>query len=308
MSRKSRKSQTTQILYGHPICEAIYASLLPRIEQLSRAGVTPGLAVLLFGEDSPSKVYGKMLGRGCRRIGIAFRLVELPGDLSAPQACAVIDELNEDPGIHGILIKRPLPGALQDERILQRTRPEKDVDGYHFQNVGSLVVGGPSTAPVPCTPAGVIELLTRSGYPLSGRHVVVLGRSATVGKPLANLLCQKDRSANATVTLCHSATRDPRSHTLRADIIVTAVGSPGSLTREMVSPGAVVVDVGTNVVPDSSSPRGYRLTGDADFDGLLSHCRAITPVPGGVGPVTVAMLMKNVVDAAENYEPLQQPP
>ena len=289
----------TQIMHGRPISEAVYASLARRIEALSGRGVIPGLAVLLFGDDSPSKVYGTMIGRGCRRVGIAFRLLELTLDSSYSEACDVIDDLNADKRIHGILIKRPLPGALENELILQRTSPQKDVDGYHFQNVGSLVVAGAGAAPVPCTPAGVIELLVRSGHSLSGMHVVVLGRSATVGKPLTNLLCQKDESANATVTLCHSQTKDLKSHTLRADIIVTAVGCPASLTREMVSPGAVVIDVGTNIVPDAASPKGYRLVGDADYDGLVGHCRAITPVPGGVGPVTVAMLMKNVVDAAE---------
>ncbi|MFH0947170.1 MAG: bifunctional 5,10-methylenetetrahydrofolate dehydrogenase/5,10-methenyltetrahydrofolate cyclohydrolase [Planctomycetota bacterium] len=289
----------TRILDGRPIAKAINASLASRISRLAQSEVTPGLAVLLFGDDSPSLVYGRMIGGGCERIGISFRLVQLPGDISPEQAAENIDELNRDSSIHGILIKRPLPGPLSDERLLQRTDPAKDVDGYHFQNVGSLVVGGASRAPVPCTPAGVLELLCRTGNPPDGKHVVVLGRSATVGKPLANLLCQKDEGANATVTLCHSHTRNLETHTRSADIIVTAVGIPSSLKADMVSARAVVIDVGTNAVDDPSSKRGYRLVGDADYDDLLGHCAAITPVPGGVGPVTVAMLLKNVVDAAE---------
>ena len=288
----------TRILDGRPIAKSINESLANRIFRLSHSGVTPGLAVLLFGDDSPSLVYGRMIGRGCERIGISFRLVQLPGDISPEDAAATIDDLNQDAGVHGILIKRPLPGLLGDERLLQAIDPAKDVDGYHFRNVGSLVVGGASTTPVPCTPAGVMELLGRTGNSPDGKHVVVLGRSATVGKPLANLLCQKDAGANATVTLCHSHTRDLKTHTRAADIIVTAVGIPGSLNKEMVSKRAVVIDVGTNAVDDPSAKSGYRLVGDADFDDLLGHCAAITPVPGGVGPVTVAMWLKNVVDAA----------
>lgn len=294
----------TEILDGRAVAREIEADLRTRVALLQSATrsagpVTPGLTVLLFGDDSPSRVYGSMIGKACDRIGARFRLLELPSDVSRAEAEAAIDALNVDAAVHGILIKRPLPGELADERVLQRTRPEKDVDGYHFANVGKLVVGGAHAAPVPCTPAGVLELLRRTGYATEGRHVVVLGRSATVGKPLANLLAQKDEGANATVTLCHRATRDLGAHTRRADVVVSAIGVPAFLTRELVAKAAVVIDVGTNVVEDPTAKKGYRLVGDADFAGLVGHCRAITPVPGGVGPVTVAMLMRNLVEAAE---------
>lgn len=301
----------TEILDGRPIAAEIEASLRRQVEmpgrsrQVDRPGQgrrVPGLAVVLFGDDSPSRVYGRMIGRGCERVGIDFRLVELDAATETGAAVEAIEGLNRDRAIDGILIKRPLPGALADEAVLQVTLPGKDVDGYHFENVGKLVVGARPSTPVPCTPAGVRELLIRSGHSPAGRHVVILGRSATVGKPLANLLCQKEEDGDATVTLCHQRTRDLPSHTLRADIVVTAVGSPGFLTREMVAPGSVVIDVGTNAIDDPGTSRGYRLVGDADFDGLLGHCAAITPVPGGVGPVTVAMLLRNVVEAASRRE------
>lgn len=289
----------TQILDGRQVARELEADLRQRVRALANRDSLPGLCVVLFGDDSPSRVYGTMIRKGCERIGVSFRLLEPGAGTTLARAEAAIDALNADPRVHGILIKRPLPGALADEAILQRTLPRKDVDGYHFENVGRLVVGGAAAAPVPCTPAGVLELLRRSGHFLNGRHVVVLGRSATVGKPLANLLAQKEPWANATVTLCHRGTVDLASHTQRADVVVTAVGVPGFLTPAMVRPDAVVIDVGTNVVPDAAAAKGYRLVGDADFDGLLGRCAAITPVPGGVGPVTVAMLLTNVVAAAE---------
>lgn len=289
----------TEILNGHPVARHIETDLIRRVASLGNQGSLPGLAVVLFGDDSPSQVYGNMILRGCKRVGISCHLRKLSGDLTPPEAEGFIEELNQNPSIHGILIKRPLPGTLSDESILQCTTPAKDVDGYHFENVGRLMVRGVSFAPVPCTPAGVLELLRRTGHPPAGKNVVVLGRSTTVGKPLATLLGQKEDWANATVTLCHRHTSDLSSHTRRADFVVTAVGQPQFLTREMISEDAVVVDVGTNVIEDSQAEKGYRLVGDADFESLNGYCRAITPVPGGVGPVTVAMLLKNVVKAAE---------
>lgn len=291
----------TAILDGRPIAAEIEREVRSQAAGLARRGILPGLAICLFGNDSPSRVYGRMIARGCERVGVRFRIVEGRAEEGREAAERLIESLNRDPEVHGILVKRPLPPPLDDEEILQRTIPAKDVDGYHFENVGRLVVGGPHQAPVPCTPAGVLELLRRSGVDLSGRHVVVLGRSATVGRPLSNLLSQKD-GANATVTLCHGATRRLEEHTRRADIVVCAVGRPGFLRREMVAPGAVVVDVGTNVVKDPESPKGYRLVGDADYESLLGHVSAITPVPGGVGPVTVAALLRNVVEAAQRLE------
>jgi len=288
----------TEILDGRRVAKEIEADLHQRAQLLRDRGNPPGLAVVLFGDDAPSRVYGRMLQNGCRRVGIEFRLSELPDSVTQEHAQRHIDELNTDASVHGIIIKRPLPGQLADESILQATLPHKDVDGYHFQNVGKLVVGGAHAAPVPCTPAGVLELMRRTGHSPAGKHVVVLGRSATVGKPLSNLLAQKDENADATVTICHRSTADIASHTRHADIIVAAAGAPRFLTRDMVADNAVVIDVGTNVIDDPASEKGYQLVGDADFEGLLGHCKAITPVPGGVGPVTVAMLLKNVLDAA----------
>ena len=286
----------TEILDGRPVANAIEDDLRDRV---ARRETPPSLAVVLFGDDSPSKVYARMIERGCQRVGVSFRLLAASGETSYDGAAALLDGLNRDPGVDGIVIKRPLPGDLADERILQRTLPEKDVDGYHFGNVGRMVVDGITGAPIPCTPAGVVELLRRSGYSAEGRRVVIVGRSTTVGRPLANLLSHKAPGLDATVTLCHRATRDLASHTRVAEILITAAGVPRFVTRDMVGEGAVVIDVGTNVVDDPSAKKGYRLVGDADFDELLGHCRAITPVPGGVGPVTVAMLLKSVVDAAE---------
>lgn len=285
----------TEILDGRPVARTLEQALRERIARLP---APPTLAVLLFGDDSPSHVYGRMIARGCERVGIAFRLVALSGDTTFEHAAATLDQLNLDPAVHGILIKRPLPGALRDEAILQRTLPKKDVDGYHFANVGRLVVEGNTAAPIPCTPAGVIELLKQTGHSAEGRHVVIVGRSTTVGKPLSNLLSHKAPGRDATVTLCHRSTRDLAAHTRRAEILISAAGVPRFITRDMVAKDAVVIDVGTNAIDDASAPNGYRLVGDCDFDALVGHCRAITRVPGGVGPVTVAMLLKNVVDAA----------
>lgn len=286
----------TEILDGRPVARAIEATLAARIRSLRRP---PTLAVVLFGDDSPSKVYARMIQRGCERVGIVFRHVARDATTSLTTARGVIRGLNDDDHVDGVLIKRPLPGALADEAILQETRPTKDVDGYHFQNAGTLAILGPGYAPVPCTPAGVLELLNAGPISPDGRDIVIVGRSTTVGKPLAAILGHKAEGLNATVTLCHRGTRDLARHTRRAEILITAMGVPGFVTRDMVSESAVVIDVGTNVVDDPAAEKGYRLVGDADYEGLLGHCRAITPVPGGVGPVTVAMLLRNVVDAAE---------
>lgn len=292
----------TRLLDGRPIAARIEAEVAARAASLAARGRPACLAILLLGDDAPSRVYGSMIRKGCERARIAFQLVHLAGLPSRSDAEGAIARLNADRAVHAILIKRPLPGELADEAILQRIRPDKDVDGCHFENVGRLVIGA-APMPVPCTPAGVVELLRSYGYPPDGRHVVVIGRSATVGKPLANLLGQRESGANATVTLCHRATTDLAEHTRRADVVIVAIGSPAFLRADMVDPGAVVIDVGTNAVSDPGSAKGYCLRGDADFEGLLGRCAALTPVPGGVGPVTVAMLLKGVVDLAERLTP-----
>ncbi|MBK6938647.1 MAG: bifunctional 5,10-methylenetetrahydrofolate dehydrogenase/5,10-methenyltetrahydrofolate cyclohydrolase [Planctomycetes bacterium] len=289
----------TRILDGSSIASTLEHSVASRVSACRARGVHPTLVILLFGDDAPSRVYGGMIRRGAERVGIDVRVLVNTGSVSFAEASTIVRELNSNSDVHGILIKRPLPGALADEAVLQRIDPAKDVDGCHFENVGRLVIGGAKRAPVPCTPAGVLALLERSSLSTEGQHVVVLGRSTTVGRPLANLLAQKESGANATVTLCHTATRELERHTRAADILVSAIGRPRFVTRSMVAPHAVVVDVGTNVVPDAAAPKGYRLVGDCDYDALVGHCAAITPVPGGVGPVTVAMLLSNVVDAAE---------
>jgi len=287
---------TARILQGREIARAVEAEVRARVEDLLARGIRPGLALLLARPTNPSRAYGRMILKAGERCGVRVRVVELAEPLDREAAFDTVRRLNEDPSIQGIIVKRPLPPPLGDEALLQAIDPAKDVDGAHFGNLGKLMVQGAGAGHVPCTPAGVLEILRRSGIRLRGKHAVVLGRSVTVGKPLAALLMQKDPWADATVTLCHSSTENIQEHTRRADLLVAAVGVPGFVTAHMVRPGAVVVDVGTNAVPDPSSPRGYRLTGDVDFDSVKERASALTPVPGGVGPVTTAMLLKNLVE------------
>ena len=290
---------SARILAGREIARRIETELAGRVEALARRGRRPALAVILVGAGAPARAYGRMIAAGCQRCGVRREMHELPADLEPAEAFALVDRLNADPAIQGVILKRPLPGRLGDEALLQALDPAKDVDGCHFQNLGRLVVWGAPAGRIPCTPAGVLEILRRSGIEPRGRHAVILGRSVTVGKPLANLLYQKDPWADATVTLCHSGTEGLEEHTRRADLLVAAVGVPEFVRAEMVKPGAVVVDVGTNTVPDRQSPRGYRLVGDVHFSRVKEVAGALTPVPGGVGPVTTAMLLKNLVEAAE---------
>ncbi len=292
----------TRILDGRAIARAIEAEQAERVRLAQSRGLRPRLAAFVFGDDAPSHVYGAMIARACGRVGIEVSLVELGASTSPADAIAALERANADPSIHAIIVKRPLPGALADESILQKIAPRKDADGCHFENVGRLAAAEPGDGPVPCTPAGVLERLSRSGGVLDGMHVVVIGRSATVGRPLAILLASKRAGTNSTVTICHRGTRDLASHVRRADVVVAAIGVAGFVGREMIAPGAIVVDVGTNAVPDASAKSGYRLVGDTAFDDLVGRCAAITPVPGGVGPVTVAMLAKNVVDCALRAE------
>ncbi len=287
---------TARILEGRSIARALEEEVKARAAALGEEGVVPGLAILLAKPTNPSLAYGRMIRRAGERCGIRVQVVTLEEPLDRRKAFEVVERLNADPEIHGILVKRPLPPPLGDEALLQALDPGKDVDGAHFGNLGKLMVQGAGAGHVPCTPAGVLEILRQSGIELRGSHAVVLGRSVTVGKPLAALLIQKDPWADATVTLCHSSTKDLEEHTRRADLLVAAVGVPRFVTASMVRPGAVVVDVGTNAVPDPADPRGYKLVGDVDFEEVKEVASAITPVPGGVGPVTTAMLLKNLVE------------
>lgn len=286
-----------EVIDGKRIAGEIRDELRPRIESLRRAGVIPGLAAVLVGDDPSSALYVKMKGQACEEMGLHSVTVRLPADTSTDRLLAEVNRLNDDPSIHGILVQQPLPPQIPGLTAVSSVFPAKDVDCFHPENVGLVLIGIPRFAPA--TPAGVVELLLRTGHAPSGKHVVILGRSNIVGKPLAALLMQKAKDANATVTVCHSATQDLPGIARTADILVAAIGQPEFVTRAMVRPGAVVIDVGINRVPDSTKKQGYRTVGDVKFDEVREAAGAITPVPGGVGPMTIAMLLTNTVRAAE---------
>jgi methylenetetrahydrofolate dehydrogenase (NADP+) / methenyltetrahydrofolate cyclohydrolase len=252
---------------------------------------------VIVGENPASKLYVKMKGKASEEMAIAHWTIELPESVSEKRLLDEIDRLNADPKVHGILVQQPLPKQIQVDAVVSGVDPRKDVDCFHPANVGLVLIGRPRFAPA--TPAGVVELLLRSGHDPGGQHVVIIGRSNIVGKPLAALLMQKARGANATVTIVHSGTRDVASHTRRADILVAAMGSPRFVTADMIREGVVVIDVGINRISDPSAKGGYRTVGDVDFDAVRPKAAAISPVPGGVGPMTIAMLLTNTVRAAE---------
>jgi len=285
------------IISGKDIAEEIRVELKDKVAELQSNGVIPGLAVVLVGEDPASQVYVRMKGKACEELGIYSETMRYPADLPERTLLQVIDELNENSKIHGILVQLPLPKHINETRVLERIRPEKDVDGFHPVNVGRMLIGDPGF--LPCTPHGIQELLIRSGNDPGGKHVVVVGRSNIVGKPVAAILMQKKNGANATVTVCHSRTRDLPGMCRQADILVAAMGVPEFIKEDMVKEGTVVIDVGVNRVDDPSAKRGYRLVGDVDFERVKEKASAITPVPGGVGPMTIVMLMKNTILSAE---------
>jgi len=260
-------------------------------------GVTPGLAFILVGEDPASQVYVRSKGKACEQLGFHSVTEHLPATVTEEDVLALISRFNADVKIHGILVQLPLPKHISEQKVIESIDYRKDVDGFHPMNVGRLVIGLECLRP--CTPAGVQELLVRSGNDPSGKHVVVVGRSNIVGKPVLNILLQKQLGANAVVTIAHTGARDLSPYVKSADIVVAAVGKPAAITGAMLKPGAVVIDVGINRVPDGSNPKGYRLVGDVDFPSAAEVASAITPVPGGVGPMTIAMLMKNTAAAAE---------
>ncbi len=265
----------------------------------AETGVQPGLAVVLVGEDPASQIYVRMKGKACREAGFLSREIVLPESTPEAELLGVVDGLNADPEIHGILVQLPLPAQIEARAVIEGIAPEKDVDGFHPANVGRLATGDLDVLP-PATPAGVIEMLLRNGYDPAGKHVVVVGRSNIVGRPVALLLLRNCRGGNATVTVAHSRTPDLGSITRQADILIAAAGRPELITRNMVRPGVVVIDVGTNRVEDPSRERGYRLVGDVDFAGVSEVAEAISPVPGGVGPMTITMLLRNTLQAARN--------
>jgi methylenetetrahydrofolate dehydrogenase (NADP+)/methenyltetrahydrofolate cyclohydrolase len=286
------------LIDGKKIADEVRSELKPRIAKLSDRGIVPGLAAVIVGEDPGSKLYVKMKGKASEEMGLAHRTIELPEAVPEDRLLDEIRRLNSDPRVHGILVQQPLPPQIQVDRVVSAVDPRKDVDCFHPTNVGLVLIGRPRFAPA--TPAGVVELLLRSGNDPAGKDVVIVGRSNIVGKPLAALLMQKARGANATVTVAHSGTRDLASHTRRADILVAAMGSPRFIVADMVRSGVVVIDVGINRIPDAGAKGGYRTVGDVDFDGVRPKAKAISPVPGGVGPMTIAMLLANTVRAAES--------
>ncbi len=287
------------LIDGRAISRQLLDELTERVKTLSHRGLRPGLAFVRVGEDPASKVYVGRKEKACKDLGIHSETRVLPEATPEKELLALLDQLNSDRAIHGILVQAPLPPQIRPRAIYSAIKPEKDVDGFHPVNVGKLMLGDWSGF-LPCTPAGIRELLARSGVTISGAEVVVLGRGNIVGKPMAALLCQKEKNANATVTLCHSGTRDIRAHCRRADILIAAMGVAEFVKADMVKPGAVVVDVGVNRINDPAAPAGSRLVGDVDFAAVQPVAGKITPNPGGVGPMTIAMLMQNTVAAAEN--------
>lgn len=285
-----------KIISGTALSAEIRAELKVDVAAVAKAKRTPGLAVVLVGEDPASQVYVASKRRTCEELGINSYTHDLPASCTERRLLGVIAKLNSDPKVHGILVQMPLPKHIDEQKVLNAVDPAKDVDGFHPVNVGKLLNGEKGF--VPCTPAGCIEMLLRSGYDPAGKHVVVLGRSNIVGKPVAALLMQKALGGNATVTVCHSRTKNLAAITKQADILVAAIGIPEFVKSRMVKEGVVVIDVGINRIPDKTRKSGSRLVGDVDFKNVSKKARAITPVPGGVGPMTIAMLMKNTVEAA----------
>ena len=289
---------SAQIISGEDIANEIRAELTTEVARLKdKAGMTPGLATVLLGDDPASQMYVGMKNKAAAAMGIHSRQITLPADTPEDELLGVVAGLNADPDIHGILVQSPLPDHIDEGRVIEAIDPPKDVDGFHPVNVGRIATNSDDFF-APCTPAGIIEMLTRSGHDPAGKHVVIVGRSNLVGRPLASLLMRKAPGGNATVTVCHSRTRDLGTVTRIADILVVAMGRPEMITADMVAPGAVVIDVGTNRVEDETREKGYRVCGDVMFKEVAEIAAAISPVPGGVGPMTITMLLSNTVQSA----------
>ncbi len=285
-----------KIIDGKQVAADMRAELKTEVAALAAKNIVPGLGVVLVGEDPASQSYVKAKERACEEIGIYSDDNRLPADTPQHELLALVEKLNRDPKINGILVQLPLPNGLDESEVLLAIDPNKDVDGFHPVNVGKMVVG--ERAFLPCTPHGILQLLVRSNVALEGAEVVIVGRSNIVGKPLANMLIQKSPTGNATVTVCHTRTKNLAEHVRRADIVIAAAGRPNTVTADMVKSGAVVIDVGVNRVPDATKKKGYRLVGDVDFEGVKEKASLITPVPGGVGPMTITMLLYNTVESA----------
>jgi len=286
-----------QIIDGKKIASEMRAELKQEVDRLKKQGIVPGLGVILVGDDPASQSYVTAKERACENIGIYSDDNRLPASTSQKELMSLVEKMNNDPKINGILVQLPLPKGLDESEVLLAIDPAKDVDGFHPVNVGKMMIG--EKAFLPCTPHGVVQLLIRSGVTIEGTDVVIVGRSNLVGKPLANMLIQKKLNANATVTICHTRTKNLAAHTIHADILVAAAGRPNTITADMVKEGAVVIDVGVNRVDDSTKKKGYRLAGDVDFEAISEKASLITPVPGGVGPMTITMLLYNTVESAK---------
>lgn len=292
------QNSSSNVIDGRAIANQIHSETAKRVEYLKSKGVIPGLVFIRVGEDPASVVYVGMKEKMSAQLGISSKTYVLPEKTTQAELLELINKLNNDPAVHGILVQAPLPDHISQEVVYSSVNPQKDVDGFHPLNVGKLLLGDNSGFK-PCTPAGIQELLIRSGVNTEGADVVILGRGEIVGKPMAAILCQKAKGANSTVTICHSRTRNIEDHCRRADILIAAMGVPKFVKAHMVKPGAVVVDVGVNRVPDPTAKSGSRIVGDVDFENVQPIAGKITPNPGGVGPMTIAMLMQNTVRAAE---------
>ncbi len=286
-----------QLLDGTALSAEMRDNLKTKVAELAQQHVVPGLGVLLVGDDPASRSYVTAKEKACADVGIHSQEIRLPAEATRQDILDVVNGYNQDDRIHGILVQLPLPDGSIEQDVIAAIDPDKDVDGFHPVNIGRMLLGLPAFRP--CTPYGILHLLQRSGQPVAGAHAVIVGRSNIVGRPLANLLTLKNEMGNATVTVCHTGTREVGYHTRQADIVIAAAGRPNTVTADMVKEGVVVIDVGVNRVEDASRPRGYRLVGDVDFEAVRAKAAAITPVPGGVGPMTITMLLHNTVEAAQ---------
>ncbi len=291
---------SAKLIDGKAVAAEIKNEVRREMADLHQKNIHPKLAAVLVGEDPASQVYIRNKEKACAEAGLDHETFRLPADTSQEELLRLIARLNTDNGVSGILVQLPLPKHISEPAVIDAIAVNKDVDCFHPYNIGRLMTG--DALFLPCTPAGVVELIVREGISISGKHAVIVGRSNIVGKPLANMLVQKSSRANATVTICHTGTSDLINITRQADILIAAAGKPEMITGEMIRPGAVVIDVGINRVPDASSKSGARLTGDVHFESAKKIAGAITPVPGGVGPMTIAMLLKNTLKAAENLK------
>ena len=286
----------TLLLKGKPVSDSIRLSLEPRVQSLKETGIVPKLAAIIVGYDPASQVYVRNKARAFEKLNCKSQTYGLDSDSSEEDVLTLIETLNDDPTIHGILVQLPLPNHLDAKTILHSVSPEKDVDGFHPENLGLLLEGNPNF--IPCTPHGVLEILRHYDIPVSGSHAVIVGRSNIVGKPMFALLAQKFEMGNATVTICHTGTKDLSTHTKQADIIIAAAGSPNMITGDMIKEGVDIIDVGINRVEDDSK-KGYKLLGDVNTESVMGIANSVTPVPGGVGPMTITMLLVNTVKSAE---------